>query len=357
MLVYIKTFFSLLNIILPSILAVVNILFISRMCNTIIAQNLVIIDSIAASKEQTAAKIIEIPTGTVAIPSEPSFLSVISPYIAVIGSIAVFGVFIYFYYTSGGKGPTPDLPSISIKKTEDAIVSKIEQSSTQILSKMTEKAHENEASDKFIQSSFDFLVENVTTVSQKVETNNTKISELILSLNDINNDRSVIDSDINSAISLTQKAVDSTVAAVNTNFDNILLLQKQTKACEGSIIVLRNDIQSINASQVTKDFGTNLNQKMSTLTQKLDLVIKQENPMRGMQDHMSRLTKGISENHKDIVSLREITTINSNTINANSVDINTLKSSQESILSNQTNLSAQIVEVKELIVNFINSQG
>lgn len=340
MLVYIKTFFSLLNAILPSILAVVNILFISKMCSTIIAQNLVIIDSIAALKEQTAAKIIEIPTDTVVIPSEPSILSIISPYIAVIGSIAIFGVFIYVYYTSAGKGPTPDFPSIGIKNTEDAIVRKVEESSTQILSKLTEKANESADSDRFIQSSFDFLLENVKTVSQKVETNNINISEVKTSLNDMKNDRFSIDTDINSAISLTQKAVDHTVEAVNTNFDNILLLQKQTKACEGNIIVLRNEVQSISQSQVTKDFGTNLNQKMSTLTQKLDLATKQENPLRGIQDQMSRLTKGIHENQ-----------------NANSIDINALKSSQKSILSNQTNLSDQIVELKELIVNFINSQG
>lgn len=353
----IKTFFSLFNGILPSILAIVNILFISKTCNTIIAQNSIIIDSIAALKAETTAKIIEIPTGTVAIPSEPSILSVISPYIAVIGSIALFGVFIYVYYTSGGKGPTPDLPSISIKKTEEAVIRKVEESSTQILSKIAEKANENEASDKFIQSSFDFLLENVTTVSQKVETNNTHISEVKASLNDMKNDRFSIDTDINSAISLTQKAVDRTVEAVNTNFDNILLLQKQTRECDGNIIVLRNEVQSINQSQVTKDFGTNLNQKMSALTQKLDISIKQENPMRAMQDHMSRLTKGISENHKDIVSLREITTINSNSVHSNSIDLNALKSSQQSILTNQNSLSSQFSELKELIVNFINSQG
>lgn len=198
MLVHIKTFFSVFNTILPSILAVVNILFISKMCNTIIAQNLVIIDSIAASKEQTVAKIIEIPTDTVVIPSEPSILSVISPYIVVIGSVVLFGVFIYVYYTSSGKGPSPDFPSIGIKRMEEIITKKVDeksaeivesigQKSTEVISVITEKTSNN-ASESFINGGFNYIL---ASISQQMKGNNSEISKVISKVTDDSNSATI----------------------------------------------------------------------------------------------------------------------------------------------------------------------
>jgi len=96
-----KNFFSLFNSVLPSVLAVVNILFISKMCNTIIAQNLIIIQSIAALKQETAVKTVQVPADTIINSTEPHILNAIAPYAFYIGTIVVFGILLYFHFTSG----------------------------------------------------------------------------------------------------------------------------------------------------------------------------------------------------------------------------------------------------------------
>jgi hypothetical protein len=342
-----KNFFSLFNSLLPSILAVVNILFISKMCDTIIAQNLIIIQSIAALKEEKAIKTAQMPTDIIVNTTEPNILNAIAPYAFYIGTLAVFGILLYFHFTSGSSGSAPTFPPIDTKKLEDAIVSKVEEQSNQIVSTITEKVNESASYNRFVQASFDYILENVSRVSEKVEISNTNISDVKNTLVEIKQDCLQNDTDLDSAIKLTQNAVDKTVRAVNKNFDQILELQKQNKANAGNIIVLRNDIQS---SQVTKDFGLQLNQKMNSLSEKLDNSIKNEDSIRTMPNLMSNIVKGTKENHKDNLVIQDI-------IKANSTEIQALKNTQESVLKNQADLTDQFAELKQLVIDSLSSNG
>jgi hypothetical protein len=342
-----KNFFSLFNSVLPSVLAVVNILFISKMCNTIITQNLIIIQSIAALKQETAVKTVQVPADTIINSTEPHILNAIAPYAFYIGTIAVFGILLYFHFTSGSNGSAPTFPPIDTKKLEDAIVSKVEEQSSQIVSTITEKVNESASYNRFVQASFDYILENVSRVSEKVEISNTNISDVKNTLVEIKQDCLQNDTDLDSAIKLTQNAVDKTVRAINKNFDQILELQKQNKTNAGNIIVLRNDIQS---SQVTKDFGLQLNQKMNSLSEKLDNSIKNEDSIRTMPNLMSNIVKGTKENHKDNLVMQDL-------IKTNSTEIQALKNTQESILKNQADLTDQFAELKKLVIDSLSSNG
>jgi hypothetical protein len=187
----------------------------------------------------------------------------------------------------------------------------------------------------------------VSRVSEKVEISNTNISDVKNTLVEIKQDCLQNDTDLDSAIKLTQNAVDKTVRAVNKNFDQILELQKQNKANAGNIIVLRNDIQS---SQVTKDFGLQLNQKMNSLSEKLDNSIKNEDSIRTMPNLMSNIVKGTKENHKDNLVIQDM-------IKANSTEIQALKNTHDSVLKNQADLTDQFAELKKLVIDSLSSNG
>jgi hypothetical protein len=347
-----KNFFSLFNSVLPSVLAVVNILFISKMCNTIIAQNLIIIQSIAALKQETAVKTVQMPSDTIINSTELNILNAIAPYAFYIGTITVFGILLYFHFTSGNSGSAPTFPPIDAKRLEDAIVSKVEEKSSQIITTITEKVNESASYNRFVQASFDYILENVSRVSEKVEISNTNISDIKNTLVEIKQDCLQNDTDLDSGIKLTQKVVDNTVRAVNKNFDQILELQKQNKANAGNIIVLRHDIQS---TQVTKDFGVQLNQKMNSLSEKLDNSIKNEDSVRTMANLMSNVVKGTKENHKDNLVIQDIIKTNSDILKANSSEIQALKNTQESVLKNQADLTDQFAELKQLVIDSLSS--
>lgn len=317
------------------------------MCNTIITQNLIIIQSIAALKEEKAIKTAQVPADIIVNTTEPNILNAIAPYAFYIGTIAVFGILLYFHFTSGSNGSAPTLPPIDTKKLEDAIVSKVEEQSSQIVSTITEKVNESAAYSRFVQASFDYILENVSRVSEKVEISNTNISDVKNTLVEIKQDCLQNDTDLDSAIKLTQNAVDKTVRAVNKNFDQILELQKQNKANAGNIIVLRNDIQS---SQVTKDFGVQINHKMNALSEKLDNSINNEDSIRTVANLMSNVVKGTKENHKDNLVIQNI-------IKANSTEIQALKNTQESVLKNQADLTDQFAELKQLVIDSLSSNG
>jgi len=98
---------STINLFIPSVLAVVNIAFISNVYSTIVVQNARIIDLLSAPKDQILTKIPEVPTQTIISTPEISILNTALPYAFFIGSIVVCGVLLYFHYTSGGHGTPP----------------------------------------------------------------------------------------------------------------------------------------------------------------------------------------------------------------------------------------------------------
>ena len=324
------------------------------MCNTIIAQNLIIIQSIAALKQETAVKTVQLPADTIINSTEPHILNAIAPYAFYIGTLAVFGILLYLHFMSGSTGSGPALPPIDTKKLENVIVKKVEESSTQIITTITEKVNESASYNRFVQASFDYILENVSRVSEKVEISNTNISDVKNTLVEIKQACLQNDTDLDSGIKLTQKVVDNTVRAVNKNFDQILELQKQNKANTGNIIVLRNDIQS---SQVTKDFGVQINQKMNYLSEKLDNSIKNEDSIRTMTNLMSNVVKGTKENHKDNFVIQDLIKNNSDILKTNSTEIQALKNTQESVLKNQADLTDQFAELKQLVIDSLSSNG
>jgi len=141
---------STINKFIPSILAVLNILFMTRMYNTIITQNTQIIALLSTYQQEIIEKSIKIPVEN--IPSSPitaeySFWNTIILYGTPIACITVFGIAIYLYYFSGGSGPTspsPDLSTVIIKKAEEKsndILEIVSKKSTEIVSTAFENAN------------------------------------------------------------------------------------------------------------------------------------------------------------------------------------------------------------------------
>ena len=130
---------SAVNLFIPSVLAVVNIIFISNVYNTIVVQNARIIDLLSAPKEQILTKIPEVPTQTIISAPEISILNSALPYAFFVGSIVVCGVLFYFYYTSGGNGTPPQLPPFNTKGLEDVIINKVDEKAREVVSVIVAK--------------------------------------------------------------------------------------------------------------------------------------------------------------------------------------------------------------------------
>jgi len=167
---------STINLFIPSVLAVVNIAFISNVYSTIVVQNARIIDLLSAPKDQILTKIPEVPTQTIISTPEISILNTALPYAFFIGSIVVCGVLLYFHYTSGGHGtpPPPQLPPFNTKGLEDAIVNKVDEKAREIVSVIVAKTSNN-ASESFISSGFNFLS---SSISRQLADNNAQLSRV-----------------------------------------------------------------------------------------------------------------------------------------------------------------------------------
>lgn len=196
------------------------------MCNTIIAQNLVIIDSIAASKEQTAAKIVAALPDPVILSQEPTIWTSIMPYAMFIGSTVIFGAILYFYYSSNSNGPSPNFPSIGTNKIEEVITKKIEeksseivesigQKSTEVISVITEKTSNN-ASESFINGGFNYIL---ASVSQQMKGNNSEISKVISKVTDDSNSATI--DLINSLTTDLGKKMDSNHVEVSSMYSSL----------------------------------------------------------------------------------------------------------------------------------------
>lgn len=106
---------STINLFIPSVLAAVNIAFISNVYSTIVVQNARIIDLLSAPNEQVITKIPEVPTQTIISTPEISILNSVLPYAFFLGSVVVCGVLLYFHYTSGGNGTPPNYLPLILK--------------------------------------------------------------------------------------------------------------------------------------------------------------------------------------------------------------------------------------------------
>jgi len=199
------------NLFIPSVLAVVNIIFISNVYNTIVVQNARIIDLLSAPKEQILIKIPEAPTQTIIGTPEISILNSAMPYAFFVGSVVVCGVLFYFYYTSGGNGTPPQLPPFNTKGLEDAIVNKVDEKAREVVSVIVAKTSNN-ASESFISSGFNFLS---SSISRQLADNNAQLSKSL---------STVVDNSNSAAIDLVVERIDSNHAELSAQVKQLTVL-------------------------------------------------------------------------------------------------------------------------------------
>jgi len=173
-------FFSLLNKVLPSIVALLNILVVTKMYGIVIAQNEKIICLLTAKQEvveTTQALVENISTNT-----EVSIWSNIMAYAAPVGFVVVFVGLLYFYSISGSSGSSPDISPIINKQIEEKstqIIETVGQKSGEIVSKIAEKANESAISNQSMNDSIQYLLSSMSKLSDKVEVNESSISTVI----------------------------------------------------------------------------------------------------------------------------------------------------------------------------------
>jgi hypothetical protein len=202
---------SAVNLFIPSILAVVNIIFISNVYSTIVVQNARIIDLLSAPREEITTKIPEVATQTVVSAPEISILNTALPYAFFVGSIVVCGVLFYFYYTSGGNGTPPQLPPFNTKGLEDVIVNKVDEKTREVVSVIVAKTSNN-ASESFITSGFNFLS---SSLGRQIKDSNIQLSNTL---------STAIDNSNSAAVDLVVERVDSNHAELAAQVKQLTVL-------------------------------------------------------------------------------------------------------------------------------------
>jgi hypothetical protein len=195
---------------IPSVLAVVNIIFISNVYNTIVVQNAKIIDLLSAPKEQILTKIPEVTAQTISNP-EISILNNALPYAFFVGSIVVCGVLFYFYYTSGGHGTPPELPPFNTKGLEDAIVNRVDEKAREVVSVIVAKTS-NSASESFITNGFNFLA---SSLGRQIKDSNTQLSKSL---------STVVDNSNSAAVDLVVERLDSNHSELSAQVKQLTVL-------------------------------------------------------------------------------------------------------------------------------------
>jgi hypothetical protein len=202
---------STVNLFIPSVLAIVNIAFVSTMYHTVVAQNSKIIELLSSSKEQILTEVPKMPVETIASAPEVSILTTALPYAIFVGSIVVCGVLFYFYYTSGGHGTPPELPPFNTKGLEDAIVNKVDEKAREIVSVIVAKTNNN-ASESFISSGFNFLS---SSISRQLVDNNAQLSKSL---------STVVDNSNSTAMDLVVERLDSNHAELSAQVKQLTVL-------------------------------------------------------------------------------------------------------------------------------------
>jgi hypothetical protein len=202
---------STVNLFIPSVLAVVNIIFISNVYSTIVVQNARIIDLLSAPKESVITQIPEVPTQTIISTPEISILNSALPYAFFIGSIVVCGVLFYFYYTSGGHGTPPQLPPFNTKGLEDVIVNKVDEKAREVVSVIVAKTS-NSASESFITSGFNFLA---SSLGRQIKDSNVQLSNTV---------STVIDKSNSAAMDLVVERLDSNHSELSAQVKQLTVL-------------------------------------------------------------------------------------------------------------------------------------
>lgn len=202
---------STINLFVPSVLAVVNIAFISNVYSTIVVQNARIIDLLSAPKQEIITKITEAPTQTIVTTPEISILNTALPYAFFIGSVVVCGVLLYFHYTSGSSGTPPQLPPFNTKGLEEVIVNKVDEKAREIVSVIVAKTSNN-ASESFISSGFNFLS---SSISRQLADNNAQLSKSL---------STVVDTSNSAAMDLVVERIDSNHAELSAQVKQLTAL-------------------------------------------------------------------------------------------------------------------------------------
>lgn len=209
---------STINLFIPSVLAVVNIAFISNVYSTIVVQNARIIDLLSAPKDQILTKIPEVPTQTIISTPEISILNTALPYAFFIGSIVVCGVLLYFHYTSGAT-ELPQLPPFNTKGLEDAIVYKVDEKAREIVSVIVAKTSNN-ASESFISSGFNFLS---SSISRQLADNNAQLSKSLSTVVD-NSNSTAMDLVVEAVTANITEKIDSSHIDLSTKIEQLTVL-------------------------------------------------------------------------------------------------------------------------------------
>jgi len=210
---------SAVNLFIPSVLAIVNIAFVSTMYKTVVAQNSKIIDLLSSSKEQIITKIPEVPSQTITSTSEISILNTALPYAFFIGSVVVCGVILYFHYTSGNNGTPPQLPPFNTKGLEDVVINKIDEKAREVVSVIVARTSNN-ASESFITSGFNFLS---SSISRQLADNNAQLSKSLSTVVD-NSNSAAMDLVVEAVTANITEKIDSSHINLSTKIEQLTAL-------------------------------------------------------------------------------------------------------------------------------------
>lgn len=202
----IKSYLSQMNSFLPSMLAIANIFFISKMYQTVTKQNAEIIELLSNVTSKVAEEVIQPVVNAAVANPEVSLWNTIAGYAIPIGSVVICAVLIYIYFTSGGPGSGPDLPPIDTKNLEEVLSEKIEEKSSEIITVIVDKTNDI-VSERFITVGFNYIV---SSISKAIKTNNAESSKVLL-----NQVKTAMDDSNTAAIDL----IDSRVTDISTIID------------------------------------------------------------------------------------------------------------------------------------------
>lgn len=231
---YTKSFLSIINSFLPSILAVINIVYISNMCTSITGQNKLILELLLTPKEkESVTKIAETVVENVSSVPQVGTDIDYTPFFLFISSLLLCCLFIYFNSNGNDNGSTsptpPNSTSADPKIIEDLIAKEVKEKAEEITLKI---ADTSSASNQLIHTSFESVENGINNISLKIDVNNNDIcnnyKEIKVSLSEMQQYRSQIDADINTAITLTQTEVDGAIRGINDNFEAIEGLLKDS---------------------------------------------------------------------------------------------------------------------------------
>lgn len=219
-------FISTFNLFIPSLLAVANIVFISKMYHTVTAQNVKIIEMLLSSRQESPTKIIPTLPDPAILSQEATIWNNIIPYAIFFGSIAIVGLSLYFYYYSGSDGSSPDFTSIGTKRIEEIITKKVDEKSAEIVESIGQKSNEvisvvvektaSHPSENFIIVGFKHIL---GTISEQMKGNSSEMIKVLSKKADDSNSATI--DLIDSLTTDLGKKIDSNHLEVSTLYSSL----------------------------------------------------------------------------------------------------------------------------------------